>query len=262
MKKMKFSELPQLSWDVTFLKKNPVFQSKDYGIPVELKSINYPIRLVRYWFMYHFLRNQSNKVAAMDVCEIGVDVGQMLGFIKGAEVNGGAAIHFASWDAVDVLVQKEILLRAGYNQFYEVNLESTDFTLSDINYDVMILLHVLEHLFEPEVLIKKLIKNLKPGGIMIGGFPSLPKCMAAKREAKIRPTARKYGHVSVFSPERVCKMAADNGLDVELLSGAFFIRKKGFFLENYKWWFKFNIWFGAMFPSWPGETYWVLRKPS
>jgi hypothetical protein len=33
------------------------------------------------------------------------------------------------------------------------------------------------------------------------------------------------------------------------------------FLENYQWWFKFNIWFCGMFPSWPGETYWVLRKP-
>lgn len=253
--------LPQLSWNVGFLKNNPVFKSKHYGIPVEIKSINYPIRLVRYWFIYHFLRIHSNKAPAMDVCEIGVDVGQMLGFIKGAEANGAEAIHFASWDAVDVIVQKEILLRAGYNQFYEVNLESTDFTLSDKNYDVMILLHVLEHLFEPEVLIKKLMKNLKPGGIIIGGFPSLPKYMEAKREAKIRPTASKYGHVSVFSPERVYKMATDNGLEVEFLSGGFFIRKKGFFLENYQWWFKFNIWFGAMFPSWPGETYWMLCKP-
>lgn len=253
--------LPQLSWDFSFLKNNPVFQDKNYGIPNELKSINYPIRLVRYWFMYHFLRNQSKSVAAMDVCEIGVDVGQMLGFVKGAEANGGEKVNFASWDAVDVIVQKELLLRAGYNEFYEVNLESPEFTLSDKNYDAMILLHVLEHLFEPEVLIKKLIKNLKPGGIMIGGFPSLPKCMEAKREAKIRPTARKYGHVSVFSPERVRKMATDNGLEVELLSGAFLMRKKGFILENYQWWFKFNIWFGGMFPSWPGETYWVLRKP-
>jgi 2-polyprenyl-3-methyl-5-hydroxy-6-metoxy-1,4-benzoquinol methylase len=211
--------------------------------------------------MYHFLRNHSNKVGAIDVCEIGVDVGQMLGFVKGAEVNGGG-VNFANWDAVDVIVQKELLLQAGYNQFYEVNLESEVFTLGEKNYDAMILLHVLEHLFEPEVLIKKLTKNLKPGGILIGGFPSLPKGLVAKREAKLRITAKKYGHVSVFSPERVHKMAADNGLKVEFLSGAFFMRKKGFFLENYAWWFKFNIWFGGMFPSWPGETYWVLRKPS
>jgi len=54
------------------------------------------------------------------------------------------------------------------------------------------------------------------------------KYMEAKRKAKIRPTARKYGHASVFSPERVRKMASDNGLEVELLSGAFLMRKKAF----------------------------------
>jgi hypothetical protein len=145
----------------------------------------------------------------------------MLGFVKGAEANGEEKVNFASLDAVDVIVQKELLLRAGYNEFYEVNLESPEFTLSDKNYDATIL-------FEPEVLIKKLIKNLKPGGIKIGGFPSLPKYMEAKRKAKIRQTARKYGHVSVFSPECVRKMASDNGLEVELLSGAFLMRKKAF----------------------------------
>jgi len=39
------------------------------------------------------------------------------------------------------------------------------------------------------------------------------------------------------------------------------MRKKGFFLENSKLWMRFNLWFGAMFPSWPGELYWILRKP-
>ena len=32
--------------------------------------------------------------------------------------------------------------------------------------------------------------------------------MAQSREDKIRPGARKYGHVSVFSPKRVRDMAA------------------------------------------------------
>jgi len=126
----------------------------------------------------------------------------------------------------------------------------------------MILLHVLEHLFKPEALITKLVPHLKPGGMLIGGFPSTPESMAQLREDKIRQDAGKYGHVSVFSPQRVRDMAAANGLEVEFLSGAFFMRKKGFFLENYKWWLRFNLWFGALFPGWPGETYWILRKPA
>lgn len=254
--------LPQLSWEADFLKNNPTLQDESYGIPAEVKHINYPIRLVRYWFMYHFLREETARQGRnLSVCEIGVDWGQMLGFMHAAAENGGDKVEFEAWDAVDALIQEEALKRVGYNQFYEIDLESPEFTLDDKQYDAMIMLHVLEHLFKPEELITKLVPNLKPGGMMIGGFPSVPHSAVQSREQQIRPTAGKYGHVSVFSPQRVREMAAANGLEVEFLSGAFFMRKKGFFLENYKWWMRFNLWFGAMFPGWPGETYWILRKP-
>jgi SAM-dependent methyltransferase len=212
--------------------------------------------------MYHFLREDTaRKGRLLDVCEIGVDVGQMLGFMHAAAQRGGAKVDVASWDAVDAIIRKETLERVGYNHFYQVDLEHEEFRL-DREYDAMILLHVLEHLYRPEHLIASLVANLKPGGMLIGGFPSTPEFMAQTREDQIRPQARKYGHVSVFSPKRVRDMAEANGLEVEFLTGAFFMRKKGFFLENTKWWFRFNLWFGAMFPSWPGETYWVLRKPA
>ncbi|MDD2685887.1 MAG: methyltransferase domain-containing protein [Gallionella sp.] len=254
---------PQLCWDVEFLKNNPALQSEDYGIPTEVKDIKYSVRLVRYWFTYHFLREETRKQGRnLSVCEIGVDVGQMLGFMHAAASHGAEKIEFETWDAVDCRIRPELLEPVGYKQFYEVDLESTEFRLGDKQYDTMILQHVLEHLFEPEVLISKLVPHLKPGGMINGGFPSLPDFLVQKREQQIRPTARKFGHVSVFSPKRVREMAAANGLEVEFLSGAFFMRKKGFFLENYRWWLRFNLWFGAMFPSWPGETYWVLRKPA
>lgn len=255
--------IKQLEWDVDFLKNNPAFQNDNYGIPVDARHIHYPIRMVRYWFMYHFLREEAARKGALDVCEIGVDVGQMLGFLNAAMELGGDKVPLASWDAVDALIREETLRRVGYNNFYEVDLESPEFKLNgDKQYDAMILLHVLEHLFKPEELITKLVPHLKPGGMLIGGFPSMPESMVQSREDSIRATAGKYGHVSVFSPRRVRDMAAVNGLEVEFLSGAFFMRKKGFFLENYKWWLRFNLWFGAMFPGWPGETYWILRKPA
>jgi SAM-dependent methyltransferase len=199
---------------------------------------------------------------AIDVCEIGVDVGQMRSFLNAAVELGGDKVNLAGWDAVDALIREDILKPLGYKQFYQVDLESPEFSLNDDKqYDVMILLHVLEHLFKPEELISKIIPHLKPGGVLIGGFPSTPERFAQAREDKIRASAGKFGHVSVFSPTRVREMAAANGLEVEMLTGAFFMRKKGFFLENYRWWMRFNLWFGATFPSWPGELYWVLRKP-
>jgi SAM-dependent methyltransferase len=255
--------MPQLCWDIEFLKNNPTLKDENYGIPAEVKHTDYPLRLVRYWFMYHFLREDAARKGALDVCEIGVDSGQMLSFMHAAAQHGGEKVPLANWDAVDALIQRDALERAGYNHFYEVDLESPEFRLDEgTQYDAMILLHVLEHLFTPEELIAKIVPHLKPGGMLIGGFPSTPESQAQSREDKIRPKAMKYGHVSVFSPQRVRDMAAANGLEVEFLSGAFFMRKKGFFLENCKWWLRFNLWFGALFPGWPGETYWILRKPA
>ena len=50
-----------------------------------------------------------------------------------------------------------------------------------------------------------------------------------------------------------------NGLRMELLSGAFMFRKHRFYLENFQWWMKLNLAFGALFPSAAGEIYWALR---
>lgn len=178
--------MPQQRWDVELLKNNPAFQNDHYGIPVETRHIHYPIRMVRYWFMYHFLREEAARKGALDVCEIGVDVGQMLGFLNAAMELGGDTVALASWDAVDAVIRKETLERVGYKKVYEVDLESPEFALGDKQYDAMILLHVLEHLFKPEDLITKIVRHLKPGGMLIGGLPSTPECVAKSREEKIR----------------------------------------------------------------------------
>ena len=108
--------LPQLTWEADFLKNNPTLQDESYGIPEQVKHIHYPIRLVRYWFMYHFLREETARQGRkLSVCEIGVDTGQMLGFMHAAARNGGAKVEFADWDAVDALIREDILKRAGYN---------------------------------------------------------------------------------------------------------------------------------------------------
>jgi hypothetical protein len=67
--------------------------------------------------------------------------------------------------------------------------------------------------------------------------------------------------VSAFSPKRVRNIAKIHGLQLDFLSGAFFMRASGLFLEDRAWWLRFNLAFGAAFPNWPGEIYWVMRKP-
>lgn len=249
--------LPQLDWDLTFLADNPVVRSKRFGITPEAKTVRFPIRLLRYWIGYHLLREEAARASRpLEVAEIGVHTGQMLEFLRSAPV----VPAFARWTAVDAVMLTEKLRKAGYDDFFEANLEDSAFTLPR-EYDVAVLLHILEHLFEPEEALKKVAARIRPGGALIGGFPVVPDVLARMREAQVRKTAAPMGHVSVFSPARVRRMAEACGLKVEFMAGAFFLRSKGSPLENSALWARFNLLWGAAFPWWPGEIYWLMRKP-
>lgn len=253
---MSTKTLPQLRWNLSFLADNPTVRSKRFGIPTEAKAVRYPIRLLRYWFGHHLLREEAERSPRpLEVAEVGVHTGQMLEFLRSAP----NPPSFARWTAVDAVMLTEKLRRAGYEDFFEANLEDADFALPR-EYDAAILLHILEHLFEPEAALKKVAAGIRPGGILIGGFPVVPELAAKIREKQVRETAAPMGHVSVFSPARVRRMAAACDLEVEFLAGAYCLRSKGSRLENSALWARFNLLWGAAFPWWPGEVYWMMRK--
>lgn len=237
---------------------NPTVRTKRFGMPAEAKSVRYPLRLLRYWFGYHLLREECARAGhPIAVAEIGVHTGQMLEFVKSAP----PGVTWSRWTAVDAVMLTAKLKKAGYDDFHEANLEDPAFALPAI-YDTAVLLHVLEHLFDPEAALKKIAAQIKPGGSLIGGFPVVPSFMAGIREKQVRRTAAPMGHVSVFSPERVRKMAHEAGLETEFLSGAFLMRSKGSALENSPLWMRLNLLWGRTFPAWPGEIYWLMRKPA
>ncbi len=247
----------QLSWDLDFLAANTVVRSKRFGIPNEAKGVRYPIRLLRYWFGYHLLREEAEASSRpLDIAEVGVHTGQMLEFLRSVP----GAPTFAKWTAVDAVMLTEKLRKAGYEDFFEGNLEDPKFELP-ADYDCAVMLHILEHLFEPEEALAKVARRIRPGGSIIGGFPVVPGLLAGPRQASVRKTAAPMGHVSVFSPARVCRMARECGMTVEFMAGAFFMRSKGSPLENSALWARFNLLWGGLLPGWPGEIYWLMRKP-
>jgi SAM-dependent methyltransferase len=246
------------SWEIDFLATNPVVRTKRFGMTAEAKSVRYPIRLLRYWFGYQLLREECLRARRpLSVAEIGVHTGQMFEFVESSP----PGVTWSRWTAVDAVMLTDQLKAAGYTDFLEANLEDPAFSLPGA-YDCAILLHVLEHLSNPEEVVKKIAAAIAPGGSLIGGFPVLPSWLAPLRERKVRRTAAPMGHVSVFSPTRVRKMAQQAGLTVEFLSGAFLMRSKGSSLENSAAWMRFNLWWGRLFPAWPGEVYWLMRKPA
>jgi hypothetical protein len=62
----------------------------------------------------------------------------------------------------------------------------------------------------------------------------MPKFVAdAGYEKRLADRARPFGHVSVLSPERLELFARSERLEVAFLSGSFFMRTHGSWIENY-----------------------------
>jgi len=254
-----FSALPLQSLDNTLIRQRCL--SSDH----RQQYRRYPARLLRYWFMHQLLQEEWQHRGPLAVCEFGVDRGQMLSFAReaAAQENGGQQpAWLQTWDAVDVRLQESELHAAGYERLVALNLE-TDALPADMRcrYDVIILLHVLEHLQDPEAVLDRVTDALKPGGIIIGGMPVLPHALLGWREGILRRKAATHGHVSAFSPQRMRTWAQRFGLHEEFCCGGFFLRSKRLWLEDQQWWIRLNLRFGARCPWWPGEFYWSFRRP-
>ncbi len=265
-----FSGLPQAGWDLLSLAENGSFRQVDYPIPQRVKKSRYPLRIFRYWLGYHLLKMEKRmQDRPLKVCEIGVDEGQMLRFVNGAleteePGQGGSRPepkdYYSSWTGVDVRMSKNRLSGYGYTGLVECDVEkSTDWCAAD--YDVVIMFHLLEHLYEPEAFFNLVAERLKPGALVFVGLPSNPHLLIPLRQKMLRKGLRKgYDHVSAFSVRRARKMTRSAGLRLDFMSGAYFIRWDGGFLENYSWWFRLNVVFGGLFTSFPSEIYMAVRK--
>ena len=74
---------PSLSWPIDYLPDREVLRAENFGITAEAKSVAYPVRLLRYWFGYHLMRDEARRAGRpVSVAEIGVETGQMLRFAK------------------------------------------------------------------------------------------------------------------------------------------------------------------------------------
>lgn len=250
-------------WNLEVLNKFHRRHLPDAPHSQQSKRGGYPIRALRYWFMSHLIHKEFfSKGRPMDICEVGVGTGSMLTYIKtgeGQNKDRSLPKLASRWDAVSLNMDLPRLSALGYSHCLEKDIEEPDLLLGR-QYDILILLHVLEHLENPEAALTKLRPFVKAGGMIIGGHPGLPHVLCGYQERRIRSTAQSNGHVSTFSPKRVTKMAQSNRLAVEMLTGAYLMRKTGSPLENFPWWCRLNLIFGALFPAWGGELYWSMRK--
>ncbi|MBL8521358.1 MAG: methyltransferase domain-containing protein [Betaproteobacteria bacterium] len=259
----RLSRFSALAWPLESLYAQAHWRAPHYGITQAAKSRRLSFRMLRYWYMERLVAREALLCdRALRVLEVGVDRGQMKSFVDHAP----APACYAAWDAADIAPQQEVLHAAGYARCIPLDLEDEPaleaFAAAHAGqYDVLIVLHLLEHLADPHAAFRVLARVVRPGGVALGGYPSLPDWLRHMRERQLRASAMPHGHVSAFSPGRTRQMADAAGLSVEWMAGAFALRASGSPLEDQAWWLRANAAFGALLRGWPGELYWQMRKP-
>lgn len=228
----------------------------------------YPIRHLRYWFMRMALENLHSRLGRpLRVLEVGIGGGDMLRFMGGPAEGENFSLPsiVERWDALDVQAEPGVLRRYSYSDFIEADIENGA-DLPQRTYDAIIVLHVLEHLREPEAALKRLLPLLSRGGLLVGGSPTMPTALARAHERWLHwkyrgvTDVRVHRHLSVLSPGRLRRFAQEHRLAVDLLAGAFLCRWTNVCFENSSCWPRANLLWGAAFPALGGEVYFVLRR--
>lgn len=195
----KRKKLPQLAWNLDILRENTYIHSCDYSETNDIKKRNYSVKMLRYWLMYHLLLEESRLInRKLKVCEVGIDKGQMQIFVNTTvkiDLSANGVNPYSEWFGVDAKIRHEALAGLNYTGFCETDIEK-DLTWFNNTYDVLILLHVLEHLWKPELFFNKLSEKMKPGSVIIGGFPSIPDFIIPAYERKRRFEPGPFSHVS------------------------------------------------------------------
>lgn len=237
--------------------KDPAAASLAAGLSRKQRSRKFPTRLARYLIPQAWLESIRRELGRpLRICEIGTGSGQMKKFVDfmSGELSTAEQPLYDKWHGFDIAPQTEKLAQAGY--------ESVEFLDADEpldrsfhGYDVILLLHVLEHLKQPEDFFPKLAASSDPDTTIIIGVPASADFLARRREIQLRKKYLPGGHWCKFSPSRLENLMLSANLAERELTGAFFLRASGLFLENYRWWFLFNLAMAGRFPGWPGEVY-------
>lgn len=221
-------------------------------------STRFPIRAIRYWWTHcALLAEVARRNSTVTIADVGCSTGILRRYT--------GPIERTEWIGLDWSIDADILRARGYGSWHTCDFDRP-LPLADASVDVVVHLHVIEHLLRPEYAFRELARILKPGGVILAGSPVMPPVLSRVRERHHRANLARGRiaigrHINSMDVPRWKRLAAENGLEAEIVQGAFFMRWSGCALENHAWWTRLNLAWGAAFPSFAGEAYLALRRP-
>jgi len=231
-----------------------LFSSKTYlAYGVEESPNKYPLDKARYPLMAKYIHEESLKHQDPTcVLDIGCRDGNMLLYCQHNHSN----VEFHGMDITKK--DLEMAIERGYKSGFEHDIRNRPFPYRDGFFDAVLCSHILEHLEQPGEVLEELNRVMKKGGLLIVGVPIglLPGILWRRHITPLyNPRKRKeealkrFQHVSFFSLPELKQLLKKYHFHTEEARGDFCIRARKFFLENYKWWYDFNQWWGRVFPG-------------
>jgi len=222
-----------------------------YG--VEESPNKYPLDKARYPLMAEYIHEESLKHGRpLRILDIGCRDGNMMLYCEQNKSN----VEFHGMDITEK--DLETAKRRGYKTGHRHDIRNRPFPYEDNFFDAVICSHILEHLEHPEEVLDELHRIMKKEGMLIVGVPIgllpgilwrrhiTPLYNPRKRKAE---ALRRFEHVSFFSLPELKRLLAKYGFRTDEARGNYCIRARKFFLEDQKWWYDFNQWWGKVFPG-------------
>jgi SAM-dependent methyltransferase len=136
-----------------------------------------------------------------------LDVGCDMGFLlEAARVDGFTDV----WGIEPVPVAREVAQKIPGSHITAQFFEETDFPES--HFDLITLIHVLDHLFDPRVVLRRALTNLRPGGIIVAVVHNVD-CLLGKVLGERFPVFNLYHHY-FFNKETLAELFRRHGFEV------------------------------------------------
>lgn len=171
------------------------------------------------------------------------------------------------WDGVEVWKERaEFCRHVGYNNVDEVDLEKGKLPYPDESYDMVLASHVIEHIPNPEQIIKELARVLKTGGVLLVATPTkLPIIAMADgiyhrlRKNNLGETQQSFTHKSLEDLTlKALGQSKESVIDkrgFRIISG-----RKKLPLENWKWFYDISKKMGKHMMYFVPEINLIIRK--
>jgi len=229
----------------------------DPALRSALQRGRHSIRMLRYWWAVNAIRDEARRLGRAPVV---VDVGCGRGWLK------RLADRFVSaeWIGLDGRVDHPELPSAGYTGVHQCDFEK-HLPVETGRADIVVSLHVFEHLHSPGRAMEEIRRVLRPGGVFLAGTPTMPAPLAVLRTAwhQFRHAIGRpgrNGHARSFSPGSWQRLLDEHGFRVEFMTGSHLYRASRSTVESWPWWIRLNQFLGGLVPSLGSEVYFMAVR--